>query len=141
KNINDPPSTSRPKRKSTTTQKRKKSTSNDDPQQPDEVTHQPPRKRLASASRRSRGPSLPPFDPTADPGEEIDPTVVTMASLCHDTGQGRVSSKAAEILSNHATWKAQNKEKRARMKAMMELKKYGREEEAEALESSQTAAP
>ncbi|KAF8078856.1 hypothetical protein FPV67DRAFT_82271 [Lyophyllum atratum] len=101
------------------------------------------RKRRASSStprpRRSRGPSLAPYDPDADPGEEIDPTVVTMASLCSDTGQGRVSRKAAEILSNHAAWKSQNREKRARMKALMELKKYGREEEAEALEEG--AAP
>ncbi|KAG5724733.1 Transcription factor TFIIIB component B'' [Termitomyces sp. T112] len=100
------------------------------------------RKRHGSAaprSRRSRGPSLPPFDPNADPGEEIDPTVVTMASLCSDTGQGRVSSKAAEILSNHAAWKLQNREKRTRMKALMELKKYGREEEAEALEAAQVS--
>lgn len=89
--------------------------------------------------RRSRAPSLPPFDPDADPGEELDPTVVTMASLCNDTGQGRVSSKAAEILSNHAAWKAQSKEKRARMRALMESKKYGREEEAE--ESDQNPNP
>ncbi|KAF9460104.1 hypothetical protein BDZ94DRAFT_1284069 [Collybia nuda] len=91
------------------------------------------RKRRSSSGtprpRRSRAPSLPPFDPDADPGEEIDPTVVTMASLCVDTGQGRVSRKAAEILSNHAAWKAQNREKRAQMKALMELKKYGREED------------
>lgn len=100
------------------------------------------RKRRGSSTpriRRSRGPSLPPFDSNTDPGEEIDPTVVTMASLCSDTGQGRVSSKAAEILSNHAAWKIQNREKRARMKALMELKKYGREEEAEALEVAQVA--
>ncbi|KAF5384882.1 hypothetical protein D9615_001314 [Tricholomella constricta] len=102
------------------------------------------RKRRASSGtprpRRSRGPSVPPYNPDADPGEEIDPTVVTMASLCSDTGQGRVSSKAAEILSNHAVWKTQNREKRARMKALMELKKYGREEEAEALEANSTPA-
>lgn len=81
-----------------------------------------------SRSRRSKAPSLPPYDSAADPGEEIDPTVVTMATLCSDTGTGRVSSKAAEILSNHAAWKTKNREKRARMKTMMEAKKYGREE-------------
>jgi transcription factor TFIIIB component B'' len=49
-----------------------------------------------------------------------------MATLCSDTGQGRVSSKAAEILSNHAAWKTRNRERRVRMRAMMEAKKYGR---------------
>lgn len=89
------------------------------------------RGKKASSGRRSRGPSLPPYDPSADPGEELDPTVVTMASLCDDIGQGRVSSKAAEILSNHAAWKARNREKRAHMRTLMELKKYGREHEAD----------
>jgi len=87
--------------------------------------------------RKSRGPSLPPFDPHADPGEDLDPTVVTMASLCNDTGQGRISSKAAEVLSNHVTWKSQNRAKRARMKTLMELKKYGREEDTEGGEENQ----
>lgn len=107
-----------------------------DPEGSDNEINDPPankRKRRSSSGtprpRRSRAPSLPPFDPDADPGEEIDPTVVTMASLCVDTGQGRVSRKAAEILSNHAAWKAQNREKRVRMKALMELKKYGREDD------------
>ncbi|EAU92771.2 hypothetical protein CC1G_01816 [Coprinopsis cinerea okayama7 len=91
--------------------------------------------------RRSRGPSLPPYDPTADPGEDIDPTVVTMASLCEDTGQGRVSSKAAEIQSNHAAWKQRNREKRARMRAIMEAKKYGRtDEEAELIADGEVPA-
>ncbi|KAH8119876.1 hypothetical protein DFH11DRAFT_1685346 [Phellopilus nigrolimitatus] len=94
----------------------------------------------STRGRRSRNPSVTAvFDPNADPGEELDPTVVTMASICDDTGQGRVSSKAAIIQRNHLTWKATNKEKRARMRAVMEAKKYGRpEEEAnEATESSQ----
>ncbi|KAF8973651.1 hypothetical protein BDZ97DRAFT_1912126 [Flammula alnicola] len=78
---------------------------------------------------RKRAPSPPPYDPDADPGEDIDPTTVTMAALCSDTGQGRVSRKAAEILSNHAAWKIKNREKRARMKSIMEAKKYGREED------------
>ncbi|TFK30877.1 hypothetical protein FA15DRAFT_662940 [Coprinopsis marcescibilis] len=91
-------------------------------------------KKRSGRGRRSRGPSLPPYDPNADPGEDIDPTVVTMATLCNDTGQGRVSSKAAEILSNHAAWKQRNREKRTRMRAIMEAKKYGRtDEEAELL--------
>ncbi|KAF9481666.1 hypothetical protein BDN70DRAFT_875968 [Pholiota conissans] len=80
---------------------------------------------------RKRAPSAPPYDPDADPGEDLDPTTVTMAALCNDTGQGRVSRKAAEILSNHAAWKIKNREKRARMKQLMEAKKYGREEELE----------
>ena len=52
-----------------------------------------------------------------------------MAAICEDTGQGRVSSRAAQILDNHAAWKRSNKEKRARMKALMEAKKYGRSED------------
>ncbi|KAG6840919.1 hypothetical protein C0991_003261, partial [Blastosporella zonata] len=129
----------------TPSKRKKKASSSDaeatDDEMPDSTAAK--RRRRASSTprpRRSRGPSLPPFDPDADPGEDIDPTVITMASLCNDTGQGRVSRKAAEILSNHAAWKIQNREKRARMKTLMELKKYGREEEAEALEAS-AAAP
>ncbi|KAH9950887.1 hypothetical protein B0H21DRAFT_685889, partial [Amylocystis lapponica] len=82
----------------------------------------------STTSRRSRtrGPTPPPFDADADTGEELDPTVITMATLCADTGQGRVSSKAAQIMSNHAAWRASNREKRARMKVAMEAKKYGR---------------
>lgn len=87
------------------------------------------RKRNPNAAprkRRSRAPSLPPFDPTADPGDELDPTAVTMADLCEDSGRGRVSSKAAAIMNNHAAWRATNREKRALMRAKMEAKKYGR---------------
>ena len=87
------------------------------------------RRRSSSIShkpRRSRGPSQPSFDLDADPGEELDPTVVTMSTLCSDTGQGRISSKAVQIQTNHAAWKASNREKRARMKILMESKKYGK---------------
>lgn len=63
-----------------------------------------------------------------EPGQELDPTTVTMADICQDTGQGRVSSKAAIIQRNHLAWKASNKEKRERMRAIMEAKKYGRKE-------------
>jgi transcription factor TFIIIB component B'' len=80
---------------------------------------------------RKRVPSPLPYDPNGDPGEDIDPTSVTMAALCTDTGQGRVSRKAAEILANHTAWKVKNKEKRTHMRNLMELKKYGREEESE----------
>ncbi|CAL1694935.1 unnamed protein product [Somion occarium] len=91
-----------------------------------------PRRRRRT--RRSKAPSPPPFDSTADPGEELDPTAVTMGALCDDLGTGRISSKAAQIVSNHATWRSANRAKRARMKAIMEAKKYGRdlEEEEEA---------
>ncbi|PSS05466.1 hypothetical protein PHLCEN_2v3846 [Hermanssonia centrifuga] len=82
--------------------------------------------RKRPRKQRSRAPSLPPYDPAADPGEEIDPTAVTMAELCDDTGRGRVSSKAMQIMSNHAAWRAANKGKRERMRANMEAKKYGR---------------
>ncbi|RPD82408.1 hypothetical protein L226DRAFT_564984 [Lentinus tigrinus ALCF2SS1-7] len=91
---------------------------------------EPTTKRRRTGPRsRTRPPSPPPFDPDADPGEDIDPTVVTMAALCDDMGKGRVSSKAAQIVSNHAAWRAANREKRARMKAVMEAKKYGRNPE------------
>ncbi|KAK0198907.1 hypothetical protein F5146DRAFT_1131850 [Armillaria mellea] len=104
-----------------------------------------PKRRRSSSSaktrpRRKRSPSLPAFDPDADPGEEIDPTVVTMAVLCRDTGLGRVSSKAAEIQSNHAAWKAQNRERRARMKTLMERKKYGHPESDEERDSTEVNA-
>ena len=94
----------------------------------------PPPKRPArnsSGSGRARGQSVPALDPDAHPGEDLDPTTVTMAAICEDTGQGRVSSKAAQVLDNHAAWKRSNKEKRARMRATMEAKKYGRDEDAE----------
>ncbi|KAI9512560.1 hypothetical protein F5148DRAFT_973313 [Russula earlei] len=82
--------------------------------------------RNSSGSARSRGSSVLALDPAADPGEDLDPTIITMAAICEDTGQGRVSSKAAQILDNHAAWKRSNKEKRARMRALMEAKKHGR---------------
>ncbi|KAA1468022.1 hypothetical protein DENSPDRAFT_833202 [Dentipellis sp. KUC8613] len=85
--------------------------------------------RKTKAGRKSRASSVAAFDPDADPGEDLDPTMVTMAMLCDDTGQGRVSSKAAQILSNHAAWKKSNRERRARMRAAMEAKKYGRNED------------
>lgn len=94
----------------------------------------PPSKRPArssSGSSRPRGQSVPALDPDAHPGEDLDPTIVTMAAICEDTGQGRVSSKAAQVLDNHAAWKRSNKEKRARMRATMEAKKYGRDEDTE----------
>nr|AXB87530.1 MYB transcription factor 06 [Pleurotus ostreatus] len=93
--------------------------------------------------RRVRSPSLPRFDPDEGPGEELDPTVITMASLCSDTGQGRISSKAIEIQENYASWRTQSKQKRAKMKELAELKKYGRltEDGEEAPPPSATTAP
>ena len=114
------------------TKKRKASSdeSGDDETTRDEFLPKQRRTRASSGTPRPRKrvPSPLPYDPNADPGEDIDPTSVTMAALCTDTGQGRVSRKAAEILANHAAWKAKNKEKRAHMRTLMELKKYGREE-------------
>ncbi|PIL31797.1 transcription factor [Ganoderma sinense ZZ0214-1] len=96
----------------------------------EDVSEPPTKKQRLSGSEsdrpRTRQPSLPPFDPEADPGEELDPTAVTMATLCDDTGRGRVSTRAAQIVSNHAAWRTSNREKRARMKAIMEARKYGR---------------
>ncbi|TFY79449.1 hypothetical protein EWM64_g4560 [Hericium alpestre] len=110
--------------------RRKQKTLADDSELDDETSDtSSKRKRKSKTPRRSRAPSVPVFDPDADPGEELDPTVVTMATLCDDTGQGRISSKAAQILSNHAAWKKTNREKRARMRILMEAKKYGRNEE------------
>ncbi|KAF8506721.1 hypothetical protein F5888DRAFT_1629905 [Russula emetica] len=54
-----------------------------------------------------------------------------MAAICEDTGQGRVSSKASQILDNHAAWKRSNKEKRTRMRVLMDAKKYGHTEDTE----------
>jgi transcription factor TFIIIB component B'' len=90
------------------------------------------RKSSSGESRKGqkrRAPSLPPFDPTADPGEDLDETAVLMGDLCNDTGHGRVSSKAAQIRSNHAAWKVSNRDKRARMKGIMELRKYGKQDD------------
>ena len=94
--------------------------------------------RSSSGSGRPRGQSVPALDPDAHPGEDLDPTTVTMAAICEDTGQGRVSSKAAQVLDNHAAWKRSNKEKRARMRATMEAKKYGRDEDADERSGSTT---
>ncbi|KZT30859.1 hypothetical protein NEOLEDRAFT_1054458 [Neolentinus lepideus HHB14362 ss-1] len=123
-------------------QRRRKRAARDNEDEDEDPEAPASRKRSRSASGGKRGrrraPSLPPFDPEAPPGEEIDPTTVTMATLCDDTGQGRVSSKAAEIQRNFASWKASNREKRARMKAIQEAKKYGRHTEGEEPASSST---
>ncbi|KIJ66327.1 hypothetical protein HYDPIDRAFT_109327, partial [Hydnomerulius pinastri MD-312] len=81
--------------------------------------------------RKPRRLATPAFDADADPGEDLDPTSVTMATLCDDMGQGRVSSKAAQVQGNHLAWKKSNREKRARMRIIMEAKKYGRNEDGE----------
>ncbi|KAF9566084.1 hypothetical protein CPC08DRAFT_704164, partial [Agrocybe pediades] len=121
--------------------KRRKSEEKDGQDVDAQTSSRKPRSRASSSTPRprKRAPS-PPYDPDADPGEDIDPTTVTMASLCSDTGQGRVSSKAAEIMSNHAAWKVKNREKRARMKALMEAKKYGREDEENAEQGPEQGA-
>ncbi|KAF8841973.1 hypothetical protein BDN67DRAFT_948761 [Paxillus ammoniavirescens] len=101
---------------------------------PPERSRRPRPQSLITASkkpRKPRRPATPAFDTDADPGEVLDPTSITMATLCEDTGQGRVSSKAAQILGNHLAWKKSNKEKRARMRTLMEARKYGRNEDAE----------
>ncbi|KAG7452356.1 uncharacterized protein BT62DRAFT_1071503 [Guyanagaster necrorhizus] len=128
------------------TRKRRKLQKEDNIVEPelDSGTPTPKRRRRSSSAklppRRKRSPSLPPFDPNIDPGEEIDPTVVTMALLCQDTGQGRISSKAAEIQGNHTAWKARNRERRARMKVLMERKKYGHPESDEERDSTEVNA-
>ncbi|KAJ7596635.1 hypothetical protein C8J56DRAFT_917928 [Mycena floridula] len=104
-----------------------------------DIDGSPPSK--SRRKKRKKSPP-PPYDPDADPGEEIDPTTVTMAVLCEDTGFGRVSSKAAEIQSNHVIWKSQLKAKRAEMRARLERKKYGAaESDEEAIEKPDQAPP
>lgn len=137
-----PPPKKRARKKSTdgtttprkTTRRRKSVIASDDEDQDEgeEGTEVPvkakKRKRAASGTprtRKKRTPSLPPYDPAADPGEQIDPTIVTMASLCEDTGFGRVSSKAMEIQKNHVEWKQKNRQRMADMRAKSERKKYG----------------
>lgn len=95
----------------------------------EEEPDQPKKRRRKSTARREPKESVPPFSADAEPGEDLDPTVITMANLCDDTGQGRVSSKASHIFDNHAAWKQSNRERRARMRAITEAKKYGRDEE------------
>ena len=127
-------STSRKSKALKVTKKRRALDDDNDESTRDESSPAKQQRVRASSSTprpRKRFPSPLPYDPNADPGEDIDPTSVTMAALCADTGQGRVSRKAAEILTNHAAWKAKNREKRAHMRSLMELKKYGREEGAE----------
>ncbi|EGO05311.1 hypothetical protein SERLA73DRAFT_44621 [Serpula lacrymans var. lacrymans S7.3] len=65
-----------------------------------------------------------------------------MATLCDDTGQGRISSKAMQIQNSHLAWKTSSREKRARMRALMEAKKYGRDDEnAETAQARIPATP
>ena len=64
-----------------------------------------------------------------------------MASICMDTGQGRVSSKANEIMKNHVAWKASNRERRAQMVAEMEAKKYGKTLDSETTPNSTPPTP
>jgi transcription factor TFIIIB component B'' len=91
-------------------------------------------------SCKLRASSLP-YDPDADPGEDLDPTAVTMAALCDDNGWGRVSSKAAQIVDNHLAWKRSNREKRAQMRANMEAKKYGRNDDDTGQPSQNSSVP
>ncbi|KAF7303257.1 HTH myb-type domain-containing protein [Mycena kentingensis (nom. inval.)] len=109
--------------------------STDEEGEGDESEDLRPKKKKKSRKK----PKPPPFDPDADPGEELDPTTVTMAELCEDNGQGRISSKALEIQKNHLAWKQQGKERRARMKAIAERKKYGRPEDDEEPDSNAPA--
>lgn len=111
----------------------------------------PKRKRRAKAAAsgedegtptaRKRRKQTPAFDPDADPGEEIDPTTITMAELCEDTGQGRVSSKAIEVQDSWAAWKIRSRENRARIMARKERKKLGKPEEEDDEVPAATPAP
>ncbi|KAL1748983.1 hypothetical protein HDZ31DRAFT_28633, partial [Schizophyllum fasciatum] len=101
----------------------------------------PKRKRRATTATteegeekvgRKRRKKVPSFDPDADPGDEIDPTTITMAELCEDTGQGRVSSRVVEVQDSWAAWKIRSREHRARLMARKERKKLGKPEDEEA---------
>ncbi|TFY57252.1 hypothetical protein EVJ58_g7139 [Rhodofomes roseus] len=133
----DTSSEGRPRKRRTQHQQRDGSVTEGD----DSQTGEAGRKRRG----KSRAPSVPLFDPNAGPGEDLDPTAVTMSSLCDDTGQGRISSKAAQIITNHAAWRAASREKRARLRAIAEAKKYGRniddEEQPPASTSGEAAEP
>ena len=137
----DGASTTRSKRRRS---KKKAAEGNEDMAEPQTKKRRLAESDLKSDRARPRQPSLPPFDLEADPGEELDPTVVTMAALCDDSGRGRVSTRAAQIVNNHAAWRTSNREKRARMKAAMEAKKYGRnldEEEESAARVASNSQP
>ncbi|KAI5836524.1 hypothetical protein K523DRAFT_410636 [Schizophyllum commune Tattone D] len=88
---------------------------------------------------RKRRKKVPAFDPDADPGEEIDPTTITMAELCEDTGQGRVSSRAMEVQDSWAAWKVRSREYRARLMAKKERKKLGKPEDEDEQAQNATA--
>lgn len=64
-----------------------------------------------------------------------------MASICVDTGQGRVSSKANEVIKNHLAWKTANRERRAQMVIDMEAKKYGKALDSEATPNPTPSTP
>jgi hypothetical protein len=93
-----------------------------------------PRRRVSSSRHNQEGSPSISFDTSAQRGEDLDPTVVTMADICEDTGQGRISSKAAMIFENHAAWKRTSRERRATMRAIMEAKKYGRNDDSDTRE-------
>ncbi|KAG7095509.1 hypothetical protein E1B28_006248 [Marasmius oreades] len=123
---------SRPKAKASSSGTKPKRTTRKSTPDPSSPTDGSSTKTSAwKRTRRSHSQTPSPFDPSTDPGAELDPTLTTMAALCEDTGRGRVSSKAVEILSNHEAWKKERKERRVRLKMMMERKKYGLAEEEE----------
>lgn len=100
-----------------------------------------PSKKKRSASkagikRKPRTETAPLFDPDADAGEELDPTQVSMGQLCEDTGVGRVSSRAAQVVENYSTWKQSSRERRAQIAAQAEARKYGRNEDQEGIPTS-----
>ncbi|KAJ7751278.1 hypothetical protein DFH07DRAFT_532070 [Mycena maculata] len=130
---------------------RKKRAKKDAGETPDNAEPKPKKKRKAKAEdnvdeestspkKKRKKSKVPAFDPEADPGEEIDPTLITMAELCVDNGQGRISTKAVEIQKNHLAWKQQSRDKRARMKALAEQKKYGKKDEEDGEEIDTNAA-
>lgn len=120
----------KPRAKSTGVKRPRKSTRTNtpagsaEPENDDEDEEATPAPRKRTRRARSKAVTLP-YDVNADPGADIDPNSITMAALCEDTGQGRVSSKAAEILTNHENWKKDRRERRTRMRELMERKKYG----------------
>lgn len=62
---------------------------------------------------------------------EVDPLMLTMASLCDDSAAGKPSTKGEEIQANFVQWKSRNRDRRAQMRTAMERRKRGLADENE----------
>lgn len=89
------------------------------------------KRKIRARKGRAQSPPENPLSGTADPGEDLDPTTVKMSDLCEDTGQGRVSTKVTVVMESHRDWKIRNREKKAQKIMEMELRKLGKDDEAD----------